>query len=150
MALGCAGHDPAGAPEAAAITARALAEIARLEDIFSLYQTNSALSQLNAAAVLNAPPPELLECLTLAGSVHRATEGLFDPTVQPLWALWATSATAGTRPTKAELTATRVAGGWDDLRLDAGQISMAPGMALTLNGIAQGYIADRVARCCCG
>ncbi|WP_413877006.1 FAD:protein FMN transferase [Albidovulum sp.] len=132
-------------PDAEAIAARAAAEISRLEGIFSLYRTDSALSRLNADAALASPPAELLECLTLAGTVHRASGGAFDPTVQPLWALWAERASAGARPEAAELAAARAPGAWSSLRLEAEQIAMAPGMALTLNGIAQGYIADRVA-----
>lgn len=132
-------------PDAETIAARAATEISRLEGIFSLYRVESALSQLNAAARFSAPPAELLECLTLASAVHRASGGLFDPTVQPLWALWAERVSAGARPTAAELTAARALGGWSDLRPDSGEIAMAPGMGLTLNGIAQGYIADRVA-----
>ena len=145
VALGARASIRLDHPQAEAIAARAAAEIARLEGIFSLYRADSALSQLNAAARLTAPPPELLECLTLAGSIHRATGGLFDPTVQPLWALWAERATAGSRPTVDALAATRALGQWADLRLDAGEITMAPGMGLTLNGIGQGYIADRIA-----
>ena len=132
-------------PDAPAIAARAAAEIARLEAIFSLYRADSALMQLNATARLSPAPPELLECLTLAGSVHRASGGLFDPTVQPLWALWASHAAAGSRPPAAALAQARARGGWTDLRLDEGRIALSPGMALTLNGIAQGYIADRIA-----
>ncbi|MFZ1468384.1 MAG: FAD:protein FMN transferase [Paracoccaceae bacterium] len=145
IALGARASIRLDHPQATAIAARASAEISRLEDIFSLYRPDSALSVLNANARLVAPPPELLECLTLAGSVHRATEGLYDPTVQPLWALWAARSVAGTRPSSEELAATRAHGGWADLKLSEGEIAMAPGMGLTLNGIAQGYIADRVA-----
>ena len=133
-------------PEAQAIAARAASEISRLERIFSLYDAGSALSRLNATGQLVAPPPELLECLTLAGAVHRASGGLFDPTVQPLWALWAERVSAGSRPLSQELAAVRSLGGWQDLRLEAGRIAMSPGMGLTLNGIAQGYVADRVAK----
>ncbi len=132
-------------PEARAIAARVAAEITRLEGVFSLYRADASLSRLNAEGRLDAPPPELLQCLTLAGAVHRASSGTFDPTVQPLWALWAERATAGTRPTQAELAAARGRGGWDEVRLDEAAIAMAPGMALTLNGIAQGFIGDRVA-----
>lgn len=132
-------------PDAKAIAGRAAAEIDRLEDIFSLYRTGSALFRLNATARLESPPPELLECLTLAGALHRASGGLFDPSVQPLWALWAERVSAGTRPTDAELADARARGHWPDLRLDAQEIRMAPGMGLTLNGVAQGYVADRVA-----
>lgn len=145
VALGARASIRLDHPQAEAIAARAMAEISRLEDIFSLYRPDSALTVLNATARLAVPPPELLECLSLAGSVHRATGGLYDPTVQPLWSLWAEHASKGTRPTEAELMAKRGRGGWTDLKLDESEIRMAPGMALTLNGIAQGYIADRVA-----
>ncbi len=132
-------------PEAEAITARCLAEIDRLENILSLYRADSALSRLNRDAGLEAPPFELLECLSLAGAVHRGSGGLFDATVQPLWALWAEAAVAGRRPTAAERQATLARIGWTGMRLSPERIGMAPGMALTLNGIGQGYVADRIA-----
>lgn len=133
-------------PQAADIAARAAAEIARLERVFSLFQPASALSRLNATGRLDAPPPELLECLTMADAVHRASRGRFDPSVQPLWALWAASARVGKRPAALEIAAARSLGRWGDLRLQPDAITMPAGMALTLNGIAQGYIADCVAR----
>ena len=71
-------------PDAKEISARVAAEISRLEDIFSLYRPDSSLMRLNRTGRLDAPPFELLECLSLAGAVHRASEGRFDPTVQPL------------------------------------------------------------------
>ena len=132
-------------PDAPAIAARAMAEIARLEDIFSLYREGSALMRLNAAGTLDTPPFELLECLSLAGAVHAASDGRFDPTVQPLWALHAAAAIAGQEVTPEALAAARAQVGWGRVNLDPARITLAPGMALTLNGIAQGYIADRVA-----
>lgn len=145
IALGARASIRLDHPDAEAIAARAAAEIARLEGVFSLFRADSALSRLNAEGRLDAPPPELLQCLTLAGAIHRASSGAFDPTVQPLWALWAERAVAGTRPSAAELATARGLGGWDALRLDEAAIAMAPGMGLTLNGIAQGFIGDRVA-----
>lgn len=132
-------------PGAPAIAARALAEISRLEEVFSLYRPESALMRLNAAGELEAPPFELLECLTLAGAVHAASGGLFDPTVQPLWALYAETAVQGRLPTGDERKAALAQTGWQHLRIGPDRIVLASGMALTLNGIAQGYIADRVA-----
>ncbi|MCL7464685.1 FAD:protein FMN transferase [Phaeovulum sp. NW3] len=132
-------------PQAERITAMALAEIARLEEIFSLYRPHSAISRLNATGLLQAPPFELLECLGLAGAVHSATGGLFDPTVQPLWAAWASAQAHGGAPDAAALATARAAIGWGRVRLDAAAITLDPGMALTLNGIAQGYVADRIA-----
>ncbi|MCZ0963122.1 FAD:protein FMN transferase [Paracoccus benzoatiresistens] len=132
-------------PDAPAITARCLAEIDRLEGILSLYRTDSALSQLNRTGRLDAPPFELLECLSLAGAVHRASGGAFDVTVQPLWALWAEAAVQGRRPSPAESAAALRQGSWDDVVLSSQAITLRPGMALTLNGIGQGYVADRLA-----
>jgi FAD:protein FMN transferase len=132
------------APEAArGIFGRVEAELARLENIFSLHREASALSRLNRTGRLDAPPPEMLELLTVAGAVHRSTGGMFDPTVQPLWALYAE--TAG-HPDRAALRAARALVGWDRLRIGADAIRFdRPAMAMTLNGIAQGYITDRIA-----
>lgn len=132
-------------PDAPAITARCLAEIDRLEGILSLYRADSALSRLNRDGHLDAPPFELLDCLSLAGAVHHASNGAFDVTLQPLWALWAEAAVQNRRPLPAERRAALAHGGWGDVRLSEDRITLRPGMALTLNGIGQGYVADRVA-----
>ena len=63
------------------------AELGRIDRLFSLYRADSALVQLNRDGVLARPDPAFLELLTIARSVHHATEGAFDPTVQPLFAL---------------------------------------------------------------
>ena len=145
QALGARASIRLAHPEGEAIAARVLSEIDRLEGILSLYRADSALSRLNRSGRLEAPPPELLECLSLAGSVNRASGGLFDPTVQSLWALWAEAATAGGTPSDAALAEVLARTGWARVGLDPARITLAPGMALTLNGIGQGYVADRVA-----
>lgn len=145
IALGAEAEILLDHPDAPAITARAAAEIARLEQVFSLYRTDSALSQLNATGFLTAPPFELLECLALCSRVHAATGGLFDPTVQPLWALYAARVTEGGTPSADDLARTLASVGWSGVEFDEAAIRLRPGMALTLNGVAQGFIADRIA-----
>lgn len=145
QALGAAAAIYLAHPDADAIITRAVAEIARLEDIFSLYRTTSALSQLNATGRLDAPPFELLECLALCDRVGNATGGRFDPTIQPIWQLYATSYAAGQAPAAADLSAALNRVGFDRIRYDADAVTLAPGMSLTLNGIAQGFIADKLA-----
>ncbi|MGF6177231.1 FAD:protein FMN transferase [Ensifer sp. 4252] len=132
-------------PNAEAIAVRVMAEVDRLENILSLYRSESALLRLNRDGHLDAPPFELLECLSLAGAVHRASGGRFDPTVQPLWRLWAESAASGGRPDPTAVARARANTGWDKVKFEAAAITLHPGMALTLNGIGQGYVADRVA-----
>lgn len=132
-------------PDGERLAAKAFAEVSRLEDIFSLYRTNSALSRLNARGVLENPPFELLECFSLCGSVHRATGGVFDPTVQTLWQLYAASLSEDRLPLDGEIAAARKNVGWDRVEFTAAMVKMPAGTSLTLNGIAQGFVADKVA-----
>lgn len=138
---GLADHD------ARRIFALTEAELDRLERIFSLFRRDSALVQLNRDGVLDAPPPELLDVLSLSAGLNDATGGAFDPTVQPLWRAHADAAQHGRRLAGAALERHRRRTGWYRVRFDAGQVRFTqPGMALTLNGIAQGYVTDRIAR----
>lgn len=146
IALGARAQIILDHPDAERIAARARAEIDRLEDIFSLYRPGSHLCRLNAEGRLPAPPFELLECLATARRVHALTGGLFDPTVQPLWQVTAKSWAAGEAPAEDDVVRARAAIGFHRVAFDSAAITLGPGQALTLNGIAQGYVADRVAR----
>lgn len=144
-ALGAAASIRLRHPNADAIINSARAEIDRLEDIFSLFRTNSGLSQLNARGHLEQPPFEMLELMSLCTIVNRATAGKFDPTIQPLWALYANQYSAGRMPAPEQIVEVLGRVGWCNVRIEENAIRFAkPGMAVTLNGIAQGYIADRI------
>ena len=133
-------------PDADRLIARALAELSRLEAIFSLYREDSALSRLNAHGHLDAPPSELLEVLALSDLVHRATGGFFDPSVQPLWAAHAEAGAAGRELTPQQRSEAVALCGWSGVMVTPQRVAFARrGMALTLNGIAQGFITDRIA-----
>lgn len=122
------------------------AEIDRLEAIFSLYRAESALSRLNRDGALDNPPFDLLSVLGLCDALHARTRGAFDPTVQPVWRLNARCREENRRPTEMEQKAVRMAVGLEGVEVSSRRIGFVkPGMALTLNGIAQGYITDRVA-----
>lgn len=119
---------------------RCLAEIGRLERLFSLYRPESAVARLNRDGTLDRPDPDLLALLSMCRNVHTATRGAFDPTVQPAWTRLA-QLHAGLPVEDA-----RPAGSFADVTFDAARVAFArPGMALTFNGIAQGYITDRIA-----
>ncbi len=123
-------------------------ELARLEGLFSLYREDSAITRLNRNGRLDAPSAEFLEILSTAASVHAASGGAFDPTVQPLWDEYARFYSAGVedRGFGSRLEEALERTGFPRLSFDAGAIAFQrQGMALTLNGIAQGYITDRVA-----
>ena len=119
--------------------ARALLPLieALLRDIeaeFSLYDPASSLSRLNRQGWLT-PSPDFRALVAASGEVNHLTGGRFDPTVQPLW-----NALAEGRRTEAAHAAL----GWDRVQIEASEIRLAPGQALTFNGIAQGYATDQV------
>jgi FAD:protein FMN transferase len=121
-------------------------EIARLEGLFSLYRTDTALMQLNARGRLDAPDADFLELLSIAASVHTASAGAFDPTVQPLWQAYARHYTAPGVQAELDLHAALDATGFGRVRFDPLSVQFArKDMALTFNGIAQGYITDKIA-----
>lgn len=123
--------DPASA-ETALNAARDALETAERQ--FSLYREDSAISRLNRTGVLERPAPAFRSLIDLADTIHEATDGRFDPTVQPLWRALATGGDA-------RAAATLI--GWRRLKR-VGAIRLDPGQALTFNGIAQGFAADMV------
>lgn len=146
VALGGTAHlwvEAADRAQASELVRLALAEKARLERIFSLYRRDSALARLNARGLLKDPPPELVELLGLARNLWEASDGAFDPTVQPLYEVYVQN---NGMPTARQLDEARTRTGMSKIALAGDGVRYgAPGMALTLNGIAQGYISDRVA-----
>ena len=130
--------------------ARCVEEIDRLEDVFSLYRPESAIRRLNRDGRLAAPPLELVALLAEARSCSERTDGIFDVTVQPLWHLYAAHfARPGADPrgpTEAEHARAKALVDHRAVEVEPGEVGFArPGMEITLNGIAQGYITDRVA-----
>src|SRR3546814_7545077 len=61
------------------LLAHSLAEIQRLESLFSLYRDDSALAALNRQGYLDAPPADLLRLLNEGIHYSRLTDGAFDP-----------------------------------------------------------------------
>lgn len=121
-------------------------EIARLEGVFSLFRDDSDLSRLNRDGRIEGPAPDLVALLRSSARFSGATGGAFDPTVQPLWDAYVEGFAAGGPPgPEAIRRAVRLVG-WRDVDVADGRVAFRrAGMALTLNGIAQGWITDRVA-----
>lgn len=126
-----------------------LQDIRRLEAVFSLYREDSALSELNRRGSLAAPAAELVEVLQASRFFAALTDGAFDPSIQPLWLLYhrhfAKPAAVPEGPGKTETESALQLVGLDHVLVSRDRIAFRrPGMALSLNGIAQGYVTDRV------
>jgi len=122
----------------------AVAELRHIERQMSLFDADSALSRLNRDGVLPRPDPALVAVLQLAQQVSARSGGAFDATVQPLWAAWQHAHAQRRKPTPAELAAARALVDWRAVAVSAQAVRLGrTGMALTLNGIAQGFAAER-------
>ena len=139
-------HDRAAAVR---LVERSLAEVRRLEAVFSLYREDTALVALNRQGILVAPPADLVAVLAECRRCWELTGGAFDPTVQALWILYrdhfSRSDADPQGPTEHELRNALERVGFGRVTFDANRIALPRrGMGLTLNGIAQGYVTDRV------
>ena len=124
-------------------------EIERYERIFSLYRDDSEIARLNRDGVLARPSPELVAVIDASQRLGTLSGGAFDITVQPLWRVyeahfWSRSFVAPDIAARAADVARSLV---DFRRIQPGaaRIALPPGMAITLNGIAQGFITDRIA-----
>lgn len=143
---------------------RAFQEMDRVVGLLNRYDSASAVGYLNAEGEILGPPPELCRVLSRALAHHQYSAGAFDPTVQPLVDLFrarsgrsigsATPASSGPAPPappgpgSPEPTETAIRDALS--RIDASAVELAsrsirfnrPGMGITLDGIAKGYVVD--------
>ena len=143
-------HDDEATAQAA--IAAGLAELARLEAIFSVYRADSVISTLNREGAVSGAPADFTALLGHALNLAELSGGLYDPTVQPVWQAYFRHFTGpnpdAAGPAAADLAHALALVGWRDVQVDAaaGRVAFArPGMGLTLNSGAQGYITDKVA-----
>ncbi len=121
-----------GAGDRRAVLAALPLLIAAIEAEFSLYRADSALSRLNRSGLLDQPSGMFRAVVELSTLVHGLTDGIFDPSVQAIWQAYA----KGHGRDTARIGWSQV--GWGDT------ITLPHGMALTFNGVAQGFAADAV------
>jgi thiamine biosynthesis lipoprotein len=136
-------HDlPVG--EAEELIARCVSEMQRLEALFSLYLPDSSLCQLNREGRLGNPPGELVNLVRKSLVVAERSGGIFDPTVQPYWQWLREVVEAGDGIDPAEQVRQLSRVDYRQVRCAAEEVSFGKsGMAMTFNGIAQGWITDR-------
>lgn len=131
--------------------AQCVAEIERLEKVFSLYRGDSEIARLNREGRLEAPSHDLMTLLSECERFSELSGGAFDVTVQPLWNVYAahffdSSAPSPEGPERRTLERVLALVDWQGVDVSSRRIVLArPGMSLTLNGIAQGYLTDRIA-----
>lgn len=140
-------HALAGDPGAARrAIAKAFARMAETVGQLSRFDEKSPVYRLNHEARLEMPPAALYTVLARALEYSRLTDGAFDPTVAPVLDYYL----GLPRPVpEAGIDRRKVAArernvGYRHVSLSAQQVRLnRPGMAVTLDGIAKGYVVDQ-------
>jgi thiamine biosynthesis lipoprotein len=144
-----------GACDDLAQNAFALAQkvINQMSQRFSLYDPNSEISRLNRHGALPAASSDFISLLRTAKEIGVLTQGAFDITVQVLWNAAQDIQIENLSSQHADqvLADARALLGFDKVHVEGQRVWFAtPGMAITLNGIAQGYITEQVATALAG
>lgn len=122
---------------------RSFQEMERLVAVLNRFDDSSALGVLNTEGKLDMAPAELIGLLQTAAEMHRLSGGAFDITVQPVVDLLRESDGA---PSPAALVEAITRVDSRRVRVRRRQVRFElDGMGITLDGIAKGFIVDRMA-----
>jgi thiamine biosynthesis lipoprotein len=130
---------------ARAMVDAAFAEIDRLEAILSRHRPDTPLARLNSEGVAHGVPVEMIEVLRRAEEYAELTDGAFDVTVAPVLNLYAARHASGRPPpSPEEVRPVLELVGYQGVSIDDRTVRLArPGMGVTLDGIAKGFVVDR-------
>jgi thiamine biosynthesis lipoprotein len=132
-------HESPGKIQDAA--AESFQEMERVVNLLNRYDPSSALSFLNVEGAIPDPPPELYDVMLKARLYHDASEGAFDSTVQPLVDLFRSM-----QPSESKVLEAVSAMDGSKVEMNGKGITLGlPGMGVTLDGIAKGFVVDRMA-----
>lgn len=121
-------------------------EVRRLESLLSRTDSESVISQLNAAGGLGVTVGEEVGGLMKAAEEYTlATDGAFDITIAPVVSAWGFTEEENRVPSQAELDELLTLVGPEHVTLADDSAALTPGTQIDLGGIAKGYVSDRVA-----
>lgn len=121
-----------------------LDRMAALEGLFSRFQNNSQINQLNHMGYLNSPNENFIELLDISRQISELTAGAFDPTIAPLVSTYQRAAKESRLPVENEIQAVLPLINYQKLHFDPSRIWFEEqGMQLSLDGIAKGFIVDQ-------
>jgi len=127
------------------IVSETFGEMTRLERILSRHRPDTPVSMLNRYGFVEEAPAELIEVITTAIEYSAMTGGAFDVTVHPLVDLYASSfAQTGIPPADQAVEHAVSLVDYREVVVEGRGITLTqPGMSITLDGIAKGFVVDR-------
>ena len=127
----------------------AFQEIERLTGLMNRFDDQTAIGQLNREGLLKGVPSEVAGVIGKGLEYYRLSRGTFDMTVKPVVDLFRAKADAKKNLdlNEKELNEVLHLVGSDQIELNGRVIRFKkPGMGITLDGIAKGYIVDRASK----
>ncbi len=144
MASPCCLHLPAAEPQAARIARQMESEVRRIEQKYSRYQPDSALSQINQQAGQSTTiDNETAYLINYARVCYEQSDGLFDISSGVLRHGW--DFRHAQIPSASQRHALQQRIGLSRLKLHGQQLTMPADMELDLGGIGKEYAADAAA-----
>lgn len=121
--------------------------IIKADKVFNLQNPNSEIVLLNKSKKLFNPSPYLVEVIKKSQIISEQTNGYFDITVQPLWNYYYKHFILEgnvTYPNNKNLKNIIKYIDWKNVEIKNNTITLKNNASITLNGIAQGWITDKV------
>jgi thiamine biosynthesis lipoprotein len=131
---------------------QAFEEIYRLSGLMNRFDQRSPVGRLNREGYLGDAPPEIAQVVDRALYYYRLSQGSFDVTVKPVVDLFEEKFASDKHkpPSEKELKQILLLVGSDGIERTGQTIRFKrPGMGITLDGIAKGYIVDRASTILC-
>lgn len=129
---------------------KVIADVRRLECLYSRYRSDSFLSQINQVAAVGGSIPvdaETASLLNYAATCYAESDGLFDITSGILRRAWSFKSNA--LPDENTLQQLLAKVGWDKVNWSEPLLEfLIPGMEIDLGGVVKEYAADRAAALC--
>lgn len=121
----------------------AVAEIERLDALWSIASSDGEIAQLNAEKQITASA-DTLALLTRAKEISAATDGLFSTTIAPLMEAWGFTSGDYRVPDEAELSALLAHVDDEKIAISDSTVTIPADTKVDLGGIAKGFTSARV------
>ncbi|WP_438764335.1 FAD:protein FMN transferase [Kushneria sp. TE3] len=124
--------------------------LTRIDEEISTYRDDSWISRFNASRSTDwqDAPPDVIHLLRIARQVHARSNGCYDPTVAPLFALWGFQNQNFRVPSEHEIGEVMAHTGLEHLEIDADQQRIrktVPELSIDLSSMGEGHSVDRIA-----
>jgi len=121
-----------------------IAKMELLESHLSRHMKNSELARLNRVGKINNPSSHILNVFSMAGDIYNRSSGAFDITMLPLLKMHESIRGKNDHPDQKKFTTAKGLVNFDRLHVAKEKIHFTKeGMAVSLDGIAKGYIVDQ-------